>query len=128
MTEQLKFGTSGLRGLVSDLTDDIITRYTSAFLRHLEKIGKINKDKSVIVGYDLRSSSPHIKNVVIKTIEDEGFSVINAGQVPTPALALYSLNSRYPAIMRSEECRVGKECNSRWQTEHYKKNKNRTAT
>ena len=99
MTEQLKFGTSGLRGLVSDLTDDIIMRYTSAFLRHLEKIGKINKDKSVIVGYDLRSSSPHIKNVVIKTIEDLGYSVINAGQVPTPALALYSLNFRYPAIM-----------------------------
>ena len=99
MTEQLKFGTSGLRGLVSDLTDDIIMRYTSAFLRHLEKIGKINKDKSVIVGYDLRSSSPHIKNVVIKTIEDLGYSAINAGEVPTPALALYSLNFRYPAIM-----------------------------
>jgi len=74
-------------------------RYTSAFLRHLEKIGKINKDKSVIVGYDLRSSSPHIKNVVIKTIEDQDYSIINAGQVPTPALALYSLNFRYPAIM-----------------------------
>ncbi len=99
MTEQLKFGTSGLRGLVSDLTDDIIMRYAHAFLRHLEKIGKINKDTSVVVGYDLRSSSPHIKNVVIKTIEDQGYSVINAGEVPTPALALYSLNFRYPAIM-----------------------------
>ncbi|OLY43994.1 phosphomannomutase [Bartonella apis] len=99
MTEQLKFGTSGLRGLVSDLTDDIIMHYTCAFLRHLEKIGKTSKDASVIVGYDLRSSSPHIKNVVVKTIEDLGSSVINAGEVPTPALALYSLNSRYPAIM-----------------------------
>ena len=99
MTEQLKFGTSGLRGLVSDLTDDIIMRYAHAFLRHLEKIGKISKEASVIVGYDLRSSSPHIKNVVIKTIEDRGYSVINAGEVPTPALALYSLSHRYPAIM-----------------------------
>lgn len=99
MTEQLKFGTSGLRGLVSDLTDDVCSRYTYAFLRHLEKLEKIRNNVSVVVGRDLRSSSAHISAVVMEKIASLGYFVINAGEVPTPALALFSSVKKIPAIM-----------------------------
>lgn len=99
MTEQLKFGTSGLRGLVSDLTDDVCSRYTYAFLHHLQKTKKIANNGAVVVGRDLRFSSAHISAVVMEKIETLGYFVINAGEVPTPALALFSSVKKIPAIM-----------------------------
>ena len=99
MTEALKFGTSGLRGLVSDLTDEVCARYTCGFLRHLLTLKKITEKTPLLVGRDLRASSPHIAEIVMKSAKSEGFPVINAGEVPTPALALSSIAKNAPAIM-----------------------------
>jgi len=49
----IKFGTSGLRGLVTDLSDEVCFAYTQAFLQSTPL-----KDKRVIIGHDLRPSSP----------------------------------------------------------------------
>ena len=49
----IKFGTSGLRGLVTDLSDEVCFAYTQAFLQSTPI-----KDKRVVIGYDLRPSSP----------------------------------------------------------------------
>lgn len=77
-----KFGTSGLRGLVSELTPELIADYTLAFLLACDTGGRI------WVGHDLRASSPAIAQVIADTAVKTGVDVILTGPVPTPALAL----------------------------------------
>jgi phosphomannomutase len=95
----LKFGTSGLRGLVSELPDAICRAYTLAFLRHMQKAHGIAPGGKLLVGYDLRESSPHIAAACIDAARVFGMLVENCGPLPTPALALRALTVRVPAIM-----------------------------
>lgn len=75
-----KFGTSGLRGLVTDLTADLVADYMRAFLACCDTGGR------VVVGHDLRPSSPGLARVVARTAAAAGVDVVVAGPVPTPAL------------------------------------------
>ena len=77
-----KFGTSGLRGLVSELTPDLVADHIRAFM-HACPVGT-----GLYVGRDLRPSSPDLAQVVIDTARAEGIRVTDCGAVPTPALAL----------------------------------------
>lgn len=88
-----KFGTSGLRGLVTELTDELIAAYTRAFLSACP-VGR-----GVYVGQDLRPSSPRIAAAVIAAARGQGVSVVDCGIVPTPALALASMAQGAAAIM-----------------------------
>ncbi|MBS0563172.1 MAG: phosphomannomutase [Proteobacteria bacterium] len=88
-----KFGTSGLRGLVSELTDDLCARYTQAFLRAVGSCG------SLCLGRDLRPSSPRIAAAVARAARAVGVEVIDMGEVPTPALAMAALARAAPAVM-----------------------------
>lgn len=57
----LKFGTSGLRGLVTDLNGVLAYAYTRAFAEMLKDDGSAAAAKNVVlVGQDLRESSPSI--------------------------------------------------------------------
>ncbi len=76
------FGTSGLRGLVTSLTSDVVADYTRAFLAACPQDGRLS------VGRDLRPSSPHITDWIIAAAMAEGMDVYDCGLVPTPALAL----------------------------------------
>ena len=88
-----KFGTSGLRGLVVELTDSLVSDYTYAFL-------KLCSPKSAVhVGRDLRLSSPHIASTVLRAINDLGFTCVDHGELPTPALALAAMSAGQAAIM-----------------------------
>ncbi|MBU2824791.1 phosphomannomutase, partial [Acidithiobacillus ferrooxidans] len=51
------FGTSGLRGLVADLSDKVVYVHTQAFLRYLAEIGEFHAGDAVILGGDLRPST-----------------------------------------------------------------------
>jgi phosphomannomutase len=93
MTNSLKFGTSGLRGLATDLIGEESRRYAAAFLRYLRGRGPVEQ---VLVGRDLRASSPDIARSVIEALDIE---VIDCGEVPTPALALEAMRRGAPAIM-----------------------------
>lgn len=86
------FGTSGLRGLVSDLTPELIADYTHAFL-------SIVKTNNLYIGKDLRPSSPQIAKVISETALDAGVNVYDCGFLGTPALALASMGANSPAIM-----------------------------
>ncbi|MGP6089444.1 phosphomannomutase [Antarctobacter jejuensis] len=88
-----KFGTSGLRGLVVELTRDLVHDYVTAFLAACPHGG------SVHVGRDLRPSSPDIAGWVIEAIRANGVTAVDCGVVPTPALALSSLNAGAAAVM-----------------------------
>ncbi|MDO9637538.1 MAG: phosphomannomutase [Pseudotabrizicola sp.] len=88
-----KFGTSGLRGLVTELTDDLVAGYTRSFLA-MCPVGS-----GLWVGRDLRDSSPRLAEVVIAAARGEGVAVTDCGAVPTPALAMASMAARAAAVM-----------------------------
>ena len=88
-----KFGTSGLRGLVTELTPELVRSYTMAFLKRCATGGAVH------VGWDLRPSSPGIARHVIAAISAAGQRVHVAGPLPTPALALAAEAAGQGAIM-----------------------------
>ena len=95
----VRFGTSGARGLVTAMTDRVCYAYSRAFLTMLLGRGEIAKPLKVAVAGDRRSSTPRIMNAVARAALDLGFEVVNAGLVPSPAVALYGLNFGMPAVM-----------------------------
>lgn len=96
----LKFGTSGLRGLVTELNGVPAYAYTRAFAEMLKEDGAAAmRDGAVLVGRDLRSSSPDIARLCCAALQDAGLTPVDCGALPTPALALYALRHGAPAIM-----------------------------
>jgi phosphomannomutase len=96
MGDSLKFGTSGLRGLASDLAGSEARRYAAAFVAHLRASGIVGQ---MLVGEDLRSSSPGIARDVMAALAAVGVEPIDCGELPTPALALAAMTRKLPAIM-----------------------------
>lgn len=95
----VKFGTSGARGLVTDLTDEVAYVYTSAFLQHLKASGQLGAAHAVTIAGDLRPSTPRILRAVGRAVADLGLAVDHAGQVPSPAAMLYAVAQGWPSIM-----------------------------
>lgn len=102
-TSQVKFGTSGARGLVNDMTDQVCYAYTLGFIQYLEKtqqlIQRAAQIPAIALAGDLRNSTPGILNACARAISDSGYQIINAGLIATPAVALYGLVHNCPAIM-----------------------------
>ncbi|NBZ89660.1 phosphomannomutase [Stagnihabitans tardus] len=92
-----KFGTSGLRGLVTELTADLVADYTRAFLACIEPVS--GRVPGLYLGRDLRESSPLLARIVAEAARGEGVRVVDCGALPTPALALSAMAAGAPAIM-----------------------------
>lgn len=93
------FGTSGARGLVSDMSDSLCYAYTAAFLQHLQEQGSIRPGQHLGIGVDLRSSSERIANACALAALDLGYIPRFWGVLPTPALALAGLEAAIPSLM-----------------------------
>ena len=93
------FGTSGARGLATDMTDKVCYAYTLAFLKFLDESENLPARKAVAIAGDFRPSTPRIMAAVATAIHDAGFEVIHCGFIPTPAVALYGISRGIPAIM-----------------------------
>ncbi len=78
----LRFGTSGVRGLVSDMTDRECYLYTLAFLRYVKTK---SSPRAVAIAGDRRKSTPRILKAVGFAAQQEGLRVDACGLVPTPA-------------------------------------------
>lgn len=89
----VRFGTSGVRGRVADLSDAVCYGYTQAFLRAVARDAR-----TVVVGHDLRPSSPAMVAACVQAISDAGAEAVFVGALPTPALALYCAQQRVPGI------------------------------
>jgi phosphomannomutase len=98
MADSLKFGTSGLRGLATELVGDAARRYVAAFLAHLNK-RKVAGYSRVFIARDLRESSPAIARDVAVAVRAAGLVPVDCGILPTPALALHAMAEGGPAIM-----------------------------
>ena len=90
------FGTSGARGLVSALTDEVCAAYTQAFVRTMQASFKFD---AVAIAIDLRPSSLHIAQACVSMLRKVGITPIFCGTIPTPALALYAQSQQLPGIM-----------------------------
>lgn len=96
----LKFGTSGLRGLVTELCGAPAYDYARAFVLSQQESGFLNASADkVFVGQDLRQSSPAIADLCVRAIFDAGYQAVDCGALPTPALALSAMEAGAPAIM-----------------------------
>ena len=99
----LAFGTSGLRGLVTDITD--LEAYVNArgFLEYLHRIGQVAAGDTICIAGDLRPSTDSddrsILRAVARAIEGAGLVVENLGLIPTPALTYYALRHERASIM-----------------------------
>ncbi|WP_072341480.1 hypothetical protein [Devosia enhydra] len=98
VSDKLKFGTSGLRGLAGELLDGSAQRYTAAFLLYLREVGKVGSGE-VFIARDLRASSPAIAADVAAAIAGVGLTPVDIGTLPTPALALHAMANDAPSIM-----------------------------
>jgi phosphomannomutase len=95
----VKFGTSGARGLASDMTDKICYIYVKGFLQYLETTGEAVKGNQVAIAGDFRPSTDRIMAAVGKAVSDCGHIPVNCGKIPSPAVALKGLTDKIPAIM-----------------------------
>lgn len=80
--EQLKKSTSGVRGVVGNGLDPLLTmRYAAAF-------GTMVKKGPVVVGRDSRPSGKMIKQSIIAGLTAVGIDVIDVDVVPTPTVEI----------------------------------------
>lgn len=110
---ELKFGTSGRRGKVADLTQLEIWINVCAELEFLKTLpreqGGIQAGEDVFVASDLRPSSVRfagemggrgeIVQAVCEAIRHAGFTPVFEGFIPAPALAYYGFGRRRASIM-----------------------------
>ena len=75
------------------------TRFSHAFGRYLLQSGLAAEGDPILIGQDLRNSSPQIALNCTNALAGLGFRVLNCGAVPTPALALYGLQLGAASLM-----------------------------
>jgi phosphomannomutase len=97
----LAFGTSGLRGLVDDITDLEAYINVKGAIRYLSGIGDLRPGGGIVLAGDLRPSTERIMRACAQAIVDSGCPVENAGTVPTPALILHAVATGRPGVMVS---------------------------
>lgn len=95
----VKFGTSGVRGRVVDMTDKVCMAYVSAFLQYLTNENLVKPSSKVGIAGDLRQSTPRIMNAVAAACIEQGFEPVNYGFIPSPAIALFGIENEIPTIM-----------------------------
>jgi phosphomannomutase len=100
---ELRFGTSGRRGRVVDLTQLEIYINVAGELEYLLSLspgeGGIVRGDDFYFAYDLRPSSNGICQAAVQAILDAGMVPVNMGAVPTPALMYYALSRQRGSIM-----------------------------
>jgi phosphomannomutase len=95
----MKFGTSGLRGLATDLLGPRTARYVGAFARLLLDSGAVRPGGRIFIGRDLRESSAEISALCASVLSEAGLNVVDCGELPTPALAGFAWSNGAAALM-----------------------------
>ena len=95
----LKFGTSGLRGLSSELNGQLSAIYATAFAWHLLENGVAKPGDRIFIGRDFRASSPEIAAWCAGALSLCGFKVFDCGTIPTMALALHAMENESACLM-----------------------------
>ncbi|WP_127519571.1 phosphomannomutase [Mesorhizobium sp. Z1-4] len=97
--DELRFGTSGLRGLSRLLNGRPAAAYAQAFAHVMIAQGRAERGRRFLVGRDLRTSSPGIARFCFAGLLEAGVEPVDCGELPTPALAARAMKLGVPAIM-----------------------------
>ena len=74
-----------IRGLVEgELSDDLAYKIGRAYGVFLRQSGVILENKLIVVGKDMRITSPGFSRAVISGLVDEGLNVVDIGMASTP--------------------------------------------
>ncbi len=101
LPSSLGFGTSGLRGLVTEITDLEAYINVKGALVYLLGLGDVQAGGTVVLAGDLRPSTDRIMRAAAQAIVDAGCNVRNAGKIPTPALIAHCMATRCAGVMVS---------------------------
>jgi phosphomannomutase len=99
MTTGVKFGTSGARGLVADMTDWVCYSYARGFLSYLATSGQLQAGEPVALAGDFRDSTGRILAACAQAVRDSGHVPRYCGRIPAPALAAFGLAQNMPSLM-----------------------------
>jgi phosphomannomutase len=94
-----KFGTSGLRGLSTELVGSVSALHATAFAQMLLAKGYLRPGARVLIGQDFRPSSPEIAANCMAALKRAGLTPVDCGALPTPALALYGTSIGAASLM-----------------------------
>lgn len=103
--DPLRFGTSGMRDLVTQLTDYEVYVNARKFIRYMINSGEIVDGDTVYVAGDLRFSTDDIMTAVGYGIEQEAkrqginLKVAFTGKVPSPAVSYAGFHDGYASVM-----------------------------
>src|SRR3989344_1939900 len=76
-----------IRGIYPGEINEVVAyAIGSAFGRYLKNDLKKELPFSVVVGMDMRGSSPFLAREIVRGLNDEGIDIVDIGKVPTPAL------------------------------------------
>ena len=95
----VQFGTSGARGLVEDMTDEVCFLYSVAFLQYLISTNQFEPGGRVGIGGDLRPSTDRIMKAVKAAVLSINCKPVMCGYLASPALAYYGMNQSIPTLM-----------------------------
>ena len=97
MTDLVKFGTDGWRGLIGeDFNFKNVRRVVEAVAKHLRAEG--TADRGVVIGYDMRFLSPEAAHVAAEVLAKNAIPVIlGQSATPTPALSYAVVSNRAAA-------------------------------
>ncbi len=106
---ELRFGTSGLRGLVADITQLEAYLNTRGFLAWLRRRRRIRPGDPLYCAGDLRPSTDRlvaeqagrgeILQAVLRAAQDSGLRPEYLGKIPTPALLHFAARRRAASVM-----------------------------
>ncbi len=89
MTNKVKFGTAGIRGIANkEITPELGLKLGKTFGTF------VGKGKTVLIGRDTRTSSEMIKNAVVSGLLSTGVNVKDAGIIPIP-LVNFNVKDKY---------------------------------
>ena len=92
MTQAIKFGTDGCRGMIAeDYTFENVRRCTQGFAEYLLNHGY--RDEWVVVGHDKRFASEYFAVAASEVLAGNGLRVyLTDGATPTPVIAFSVVN------------------------------------
>jgi phosphoglucosamine mutase len=91
-----RFGTDGIRGDADGvLTSDLVVALGRAAARVL------GADQPFLIGRDTRASGERIRDDLVRGLETEGASALDAGVIPTPGVAFLAADDGLAAAMIS---------------------------
>ena len=93
------FGTSGVRGLVADMSHRVCYAYTCGFLQHAADTTALPAGGEVALAGDYRPSTQAILEACARAILDLGYRPRFLGRIPSPALAAFGMAERQPSLM-----------------------------